>query len=41
MDAERKRALDAGFFRYITKPIDVDQLNAAIDEGLVLGRGKG
>jgi signal transduction histidine kinase/ActR/RegA family two-component response regulator len=41
MDAERKRALDAGFFRYITKPIDVEQLNAAIDEGVVLGRGKG
>jgi CheY-like chemotaxis protein len=41
MDAERKRALDAGFFRYITKPIDVEQLNAAIDEGLGLGRGKG
>ena len=41
MDAERSRALAAGFFRYITKPIDVEQLNAAIDEGLALRRGKG
>jgi signal transduction histidine kinase/ActR/RegA family two-component response regulator len=40
MDAERSRALAAGFFRYITKPIDVEQLNAAIDEALVLGRRK-
>jgi signal transduction histidine kinase/ActR/RegA family two-component response regulator len=40
MDAERTRALKAGFFRYITKPIDVEQLNAAIDEGLALRRGK-
>jgi len=38
MDAERIRALAAGFFRYITKPIDVDQLNSAIDEALALGR---
>ena len=38
MDAERSRALAAGFFRYITKPIDVDQLNAAIDDALVVGR---
>jgi signal transduction histidine kinase/ActR/RegA family two-component response regulator len=40
MDAERSRALAAGFFRYITKPIDVGQLNAAIDEGLALKRDK-
>ena len=40
MDAERSRALAAGFFRYITKPIDVGQLNAAIDEALVVWKRK-
>jgi protein-histidine pros-kinase len=40
MDAERSRALAAGFFRYITKPIDVEQLNAAIDDALVLKHAK-
>ena len=40
MDVERARALKAGFFRYITKPIDVEQLNAAIDDALALGKAK-
>jgi signal transduction histidine kinase/CheY-like chemotaxis protein len=41
MDAERARALSAGFFRYITKPIDVDRLNAAIDDALAAGAETG
>jgi signal transduction histidine kinase/ActR/RegA family two-component response regulator len=36
MDAERSRALAAGFFRYITKPIEVGRLNEAIDEAMAM-----
>ncbi|WP_082616013.1 PAS domain S-box protein [Massilia sp. Root418] len=34
-------ALDAGFFRYITKPIDVAALNDALDAALALARSNG
>jgi CheY-like chemotaxis protein len=34
MPRDRARSLAAGFHRYITKPIDVDRLNTAIDDAL-------
>ena len=33
--------LAAGFFRYLTKPIDVDALIGAVDEALRESRGRG
>jgi protein-histidine pros-kinase len=34
-------ALDAGFFRYLTKPIDITALNDALDAALALVRANG
>ena len=34
MPVDVKRGMDAGFFRYITKPIDIDAFTAAIDSAL-------
>ena len=34
MPRDRKRAEEAGFFRYLTKPVDVDELVGAIEEVL-------
>jgi signal transduction histidine kinase/ActR/RegA family two-component response regulator len=34
MPRDRAQGLAAGFFRYLTKPIDVDELNRAIDDAL-------
>ena len=36
MKGDIRRGLAAGFFRYLTKPVDIDVLNAAIDEALAL-----
>jgi CheY-like chemotaxis protein len=33
------RGLAAGFFRYITKPVEVEMLNEAIDSALAAARG--
>jgi signal transduction histidine kinase/CheY-like chemotaxis protein len=37
MAADIERGLAAGFFRYLTKPVDVARLNAAIDAALECG----
>jgi protein-histidine pros-kinase len=34
MHGEVRRGMDAGFFRYLTKPVDLDTLYAAINEAL-------
>jgi CheY-like chemotaxis protein len=34
MASDRSLGLSAGFFRYVTKPIDIERLNEAIDEAL-------
>jgi CheY-like chemotaxis protein len=34
MAGDVARGLAAGFFRYVTKPIEVNKLNAAIDDAL-------
>jgi len=39
MPRDRARSLAAGFQQYITKPIDVGRLNAAIDSALASGPG--
>ena len=36
MPGDVKRGLDAGFYRYITKPIDIDAFTAAIDTALAM-----
>ena len=33
-DRDRQRGERAGFFRYLTKPLKVDELDAALDEVL-------
>ena len=38
MANDRSLGLSAGFFRYVTKPIDIERLNEAIDEALRVGR---
>ncbi len=35
------RGLDAGFFRYLTKPIKVAEFMATLDEGLTLAESRG
>ena len=40
MASDRSLGLSAGFFRYVTKPIDIDRLNEAIDEALESVRPK-
>lgn len=37
MPRDIEKGLDAGFFRYLTKPIRVNEFMAALDEGLALG----
>ncbi|MFT3698678.1 MAG: response regulator [Kofleriaceae bacterium] len=29
-EADRRRGLEAGFFRYLTKPVDIDELSDAL-----------
>ena len=36
MPGDAKRSLDAGFYRYITKPIDIDAFTAALDSALAM-----
>jgi CheY-like chemotaxis protein len=36
MSHDIKKGLDAGFFRYITKPINIDEFNEAINSALAL-----
>jgi CheY-like chemotaxis protein len=31
MASDVERGIEAGFFRYLTKPIDIDRFNEAID----------
>ena len=38
MKGDIHHGLAAGFFRYLTKPVEIPQLNAAIDEALQLTR---
>lgn len=38
MKDDIRHGLAAGFFRYLTKPVEIPQLNAAIDEALQLAR---
>jgi protein-histidine pros-kinase len=38
MKGDIRHGLAAGFFRYLTKPVEIPQLNAAIDEALQLAR---
>jgi PAS domain S-box-containing protein len=38
MKGDVRHGLAAGFFRYLTKPVDLDVLNAAIDDALALAR---
>jgi protein-histidine pros-kinase len=38
MHSDVRSGIAAGFFRYLTKPIDIDTLHAAIDEALTLVR---
>jgi len=38
MKGDIHHGLAAGFFRYLTKPVEIPQLNAAIDEALQLAR---
>jgi len=38
MKGDIRHGLAAGFFRYLTKPVEIPQLNAAIDEALQLTR---
>jgi protein-histidine pros-kinase len=40
MQNDINAALDAGFFRYITKPIDIDDLNEALDAALAVARSR-
>jgi PAS domain S-box-containing protein len=35
-DRDRQRGLEAGFYRYLTKPVDVDELVAALESVLVV-----
>jgi CheY-like chemotaxis protein len=37
---DRKKGLEAGFFRYLTKPIKINELLAALDDALQLARTK-
>jgi CheY-like chemotaxis protein len=37
MPRDIEKGLEAGFFRYLTKPIRVNEFMAALDEGLALG----
>lgn len=41
MPRDIAQGLAAGFFRYVTKPIRVDELNAAIDSALEAARNRG
>ena len=42
MASDIERGLAAGFFRYLTKPVDIDKFNEAIDGTLAqLRAGKG
>ena len=41
MPGDLARGLAAGFFRYVTKPIDVARLNEAIDEALIAVHARG
>ena len=41
MPLDISRGINAGFFRYLTKPIRVDELMSAIDEALVLAGSPG
>jgi CheY-like chemotaxis protein len=36
MKDDIKHGIAAGFFRYLTKPVDVDELNAAVDAALAV-----
>jgi CheY-like chemotaxis protein len=36
--SERERGLEAGFFRYLSKPANVDELLDAIDAALAVSR---
>jgi CheY-like chemotaxis protein len=38
-ERDRQRGLQAGFFRYLTKPVQVDELVAALETLLALGKG--
>ncbi|WLI90825.1 response regulator [Massilia sp. R2A-15] len=38
-ERDKQRAKDAGFDRHLTKPVDIEQLQLAIDAGLDLTRG--
>ncbi|CUI06222.1 PAS domain S-box protein [Massilia antarctica] len=39
MERDVKRSLAAGFFAYLTKPIDIDAFTAAVDQALAAGAG--
>ncbi|MEG1118187.1 MAG: hybrid sensor histidine kinase/response regulator, partial [Janthinobacterium sp.] len=38
MKGDIRHGLAAGFFRYLTKPVEISLLNAAIDEALQMAR---
>ncbi|MNM85480.1 Polar-differentiation response regulator DivK [compost metagenome] len=38
MKGDIRHGLASGFFRYLTKPVEIPQLNAAIEEALQLAR---
>jgi CheY-like chemotaxis protein len=40
MPRDRKRAEEAGLYRYLTKPVDVDALLGVLEEVLRPGRGE-